>query len=77
MVECLFTNYVVVGSSVVAVALISDITPISSKDFLDIEVITLYIHCKRVCDMIKAQSVANISYISPAFRLYRINITMI
>ena len=37
MVECSFANYVVVGSSPVAVTKTSDIAPDSSKEFLDIQ----------------------------------------
>ena len=41
MFECSFMNYVVVGSSGVAVTHNSDFAPASSKDFIDIEV-TIY-----------------------------------
>ena len=37
MVECLFTNYVVVSASPVVVAWTSDIAPVLSKEFLDIQ----------------------------------------
>ena len=37
MVGCSFTNYVVVGSSPVAVTETSDFAPVSSKEFLDIQ----------------------------------------
>ena len=40
MIECLFTNYVAVGSSPVAVTKISDIAPVLSKGFLDIQAVT-------------------------------------
>ena len=51
MLECFFKNYV--SSSLVAVTLISDISPDSSKEFLDIQAIaeydknTLYIQRKN------------------------------
>ena len=38
MVECSFTNYVVVGSSLAAVTKTLDFSLVSSKDFLDIQV---------------------------------------
>ena len=38
MVECSFTNYVVVGSDPVAVTYTSDMAPVLSKDFLHIQV---------------------------------------
>ena len=54
MVERSFTNYVVVGLSPVAVIFTSDIAPVLSKEFLDIQAT---IECgytlKRVRDMIK------------------------
>ena len=37
MVECLFTNLVVVGSSPVAVVQTSDIVAVSSKEYFDIQ----------------------------------------
>ena len=37
MVECSFMNYLVVGSSPVAVTNTSDFAPASSKEFLDIQ----------------------------------------
>ena len=37
MVECLFTNLMVVGSSPVAVTETSDLAPVSSKEFPDIQ----------------------------------------
>ena len=37
MVECSFKNYVVLGSSPVAVTSPSDFAPFSSKEFLDTE----------------------------------------
>ena len=40
--ECSFTNEVVVGSNPVAVTYISDITPVSSKEFLDIQLTIVY-----------------------------------
>ena len=43
----------VVGSSPVAVAYVSVITSLSSKEFLDIPVIWVLIQHKRVYDMIK------------------------
>ena len=57
MVECSFKNYVVLGSSPVAVTSPSDMAPASSKEFLDIQAtrecgFTL----KRVRDMIKTYS---------------------
>ena len=38
MVECSFTNYVVLGLSPVAVTSASDFAPASSKEFLEIQV---------------------------------------
>ena len=53
MVECLFMNKVVVGSSPVAVTLTSDFAPASSKEFLDIQAsIECGFSLKRVRDMI-------------------------
>ena len=37
MIECLFTNKVVMGLSLVAVTYLSDMAPDSSKEFLDIQ----------------------------------------
>ena len=37
MVECSFTNLVAVGSNPIALTLTSDIAPVSSKGFLDIQ----------------------------------------
>ena len=40
MVECSFTNQVVVSSSPVSVTQTSDITPVLSKEFLDLQATT-------------------------------------
>ena len=57
MVECLLRNYMVVGSSPIAVTYTSDFAPVSGKEFLDIQATT---ECgftlKRVRDMIKTFS---------------------
>ena len=57
MVECSFENYVVLGSSPVAVTSPSDMAPALSKEFLDIQAT---IECgftqKRVRDMTKTYS---------------------
>ena len=37
MLECSFTNQVVVGSNLVAVTQTSDIAPVSNEEFLDIQ----------------------------------------
>ena len=42
MVECLFANLMVVGSSPVAVTETSDLAPVSSKEFADISVYSLW-----------------------------------
>ena len=47
MVECSFTNNVVVGSTPVGVSSTSDIAPVSSKEFLDIQAIIVWIHSER------------------------------
>ena len=60
MVECSFTNSVVVGSSPVAVTLTSDIAPVSSKEFLDIHAtIECGFTLKRVRDMIRTYGQMN------------------
>ena len=57
MVGCSFTNYVVIGSNPVAVTSTSDITPVSSKEFLEIEApIDCRFTLKHVLDMIIAYS---------------------
>ena len=54
MVECSFTNQVVVGSISVAVVYISDITPVSSKELLESQATTeCRFTLKRVCDLIR------------------------
>ena len=54
MVERLFTNEVVVGSSTVAVSYSSDMVPASSKEFLDIQaIVECGLSVKLVRDMIK------------------------
>ena len=44
MIKCSFMNYVVVGSSPVAVTDTSDFAPASSKEFLDIQATRVWIH---------------------------------
>ena len=57
MIECLFTNQVVVGSSPVAVTQTSDIAHVSNKNFLNIQAtIECGFTLKRVRDMIKTYS---------------------
>ena len=54
MAECLFTNYVVVGSNPVAVTYTSDLASVSSKEFLDIQVtLECRFTLKHVRDMIR------------------------
>ena len=57
MVEYSFSNYVVLGSSPIAVTSTSDFVHVSSKKFLDIHAI---IECgfttKRKCDIIETYS---------------------
>ena len=57
MVECLFKNWVVLGSSPVAVTSPSDFVPASSKEFLDIQATIEYgFTLKRVHDMTRTYS---------------------
>ena len=57
IVECSFTNKVVVGSNPVPVTKISDIAPVSSKEFLDIQTTReCRFSLKRVCDMIRTHN---------------------
>ena len=57
MVECLFTNYVVLGSSPVAATQTSDFAPASSKEFFDIQAtIECGFTLKGICDMIRRYS---------------------
>ena len=57
MIECLFTNYVVVGSGQVAVAKPSDFTTNLGKDFVNIQVtIECGFTLKRVRDMTRIYS---------------------
>ena len=57
MVECSFTNYMVVGSSPVAVTETSDFAAVSSKELLDIQAtIECGFTLKRVRDMIRTYS---------------------
>ena len=54
MVECSFTNLVVVGSTPVAVTETSYFAPVSSKEFLDIQAaIECGFSLKRVRNMIR------------------------
>ena len=54
MVECLYKNYVDLGSSPVAVTSPSDMEPASSKEFLDIQAtIECGLTVKLVRDMTK------------------------
>ena len=53
MVECSFTNYVVVCSNPVAVTKTSDIAPVPSKEFFDIQAtVECRFTLRRVRDMI-------------------------
>ena len=57
MVEHSFTNQVVVGSSPLALTSTSDITPVSSKELLDIQATAeCRFTLKRVSDMIRTYS---------------------
>ena len=57
MVECLFKNEVVLGSSPVAVTSPSNFTPASSKEFLDIQATIEYgFTLKRISDMTRTYS---------------------
>ena len=53
----------VVGSSPVAVTLLSDIVPVSSKDFLEIQATAecRFTLNKQVCDMIKTSKQLNVN----------------
>ena len=44
MIECSFTNFMVVDSIPVAVTYVSDIAPVSSKDFLNLHAFSVQIH---------------------------------
>ena len=57
MIECLFTNYVVVVSSPLAVTKPSDFPTISSKEFVDIQAtIECEFTLKHVGDMTRTYS---------------------
>ena len=57
MVQGSFMNKVVVGSNLVAVTQTSDIAPVSSKEFLDIQpTIECSFSLKRVRDIIRTYS---------------------
>ena len=57
MVECSFTNFVVLGSSPAAVTSTSDLAPASSKEFPDIQAtIERGFTLKRVHDMTRTYS---------------------
>ena len=57
MVECLFTNKMVVGSNPVAVTQTLDIAPDLTKEFLDIQgTIECRFTLKRVREMIRTYS---------------------
>ena len=63
MIECLFTKYVVVGSSPLAVTKPSDFPTILSKEFLDIEEnIECGFTLKDVRDMTKTYSQIHRTY---------------
>ena len=60
MVDCLFKNYVVLGSIPVAVTSNSGIAPASSKEFLDIQAtIECGLNLNRVRDMTRTYSEMN------------------
>ena len=71
MVECLFMNYVVVGSSLVAVT--SVFAPSSSKEFLDIQAtIEFGFTLKRVRDMIRTcRQELRVCFKRPTLKLFR------
>ena len=57
MIECFFTNYVVVGSSPVAISKPSDFLTILRKEFVDIQVTTeCAFTLKEVRDMTRTYS---------------------
>ena len=62
MVECSSTNLVVVGSNFVAVTEASDIAPVLSKEFLEIQATTEFgFSLNRVCDMIRTYRVDRVT----------------
>ena len=78
MVECLFMNKVVVGSSPVAVTLTSDFAPASSKEFLDTQAtIECRFTLKRVWHDKNIQSWFSLFSIQSFFSLFAIDVVFL